>query len=40
LLGFEWKKDASVSRVDAYEEAGNSIEDLIEHAGEFLKSFP
>jgi hypothetical protein len=30
LLGFEWKKDAGISHADAYEEAGNSIEDLIE----------
>jgi hypothetical protein len=30
LLGLEWKKDAGVSSVDAYEEAGNFIEDLIE----------
>ncbi|KAK1666404.1 hypothetical protein QYE76_054563 [Lolium multiflorum] len=30
LLGFEWKKDAGVSCVDAYEEAGNSIKDLTE----------
>jgi hypothetical protein len=30
LLGLEWKKDAGVSSVDTYEEAGNFIEDLIE----------
>jgi hypothetical protein len=30
LLGFEWKKDTRISRVEAYEVAGNSVEDLIE----------
>jgi hypothetical protein len=30
LLGFEWKADSGIPRTDAYEEAGNSVEDLIE----------
>ncbi|KAK1680062.1 hypothetical protein QYE76_040910 [Lolium multiflorum] len=30
LLGFEWKKDTGISRTEAYEEARNSIDDLIE----------
>jgi hypothetical protein len=30
FLGFKWKKDNGVSRVETYEEAGNYIEDLLE----------
>jgi hypothetical protein len=29
-LGFEWKQDTEISRTEAYEEARNSIDDLIE----------
>jgi hypothetical protein len=29
-LGFEWKEDNGLSRTEAYEEARNSIDDLIE----------
>jgi hypothetical protein len=30
LLGFEWKTDSGIPRVDAYEEARNFVDDLIE----------